>query len=76
MVIHLRFWYNVPFHLYFCLDYMQKCYSSRTINCLTSCNKIKTPYLLSCVLTIRVYGLSVSGAWMYLVFLQGSVDCC
>ena len=81
-VIHLKFWYNIPFHLvffpfhlYFFLGYMQKCYSSRTFTSLTSCNKIQTPYLLSCILTIRVCGLGVSGAWMHLVFLQGSVDC-
>ena len=43
MVIHLRFWYNVPFHLYFCSGYMQKCSSSRTIN------KIQTAYLLACI---------------------------
>ena len=63
------------FHLYSCLGYMQKCYSSRTINFLTSCNKIDTLHLLSCVLTLRVCGLSVPGAQMHLVFLQGSVDC-
>ena len=69
MVIHLRFWYNVPFqqvsfpfHMYSYLGYMQKCYSSRTVNSLTSCNKIHTPYLLSSVLAIRVGDLTVVGA--------------
>ena len=73
MIIHLKFQYNVPFHLvsfpfdlYSYLGYMQKCYSSRTINSLTSCNKIQNPNLLSCVLTIRLCGLIVPGAWMHL----------
>ena len=68
MIIHLRFWYNVPFqqvsfpfHVYSYLDYMQKCYSSRTVHSLTSCNKIHTPYVLSSVLIIRVGDFSVVG---------------
>ena len=69
MVIHLRFWYNVPFqqvsfpfHMYSYLGYMQKRYSSRTVNSLTSCNKIHTLYLLSSVLAIRVGDFSVVSA--------------
>ena len=69
MVIHLRFWYNVPFHrfftpfhLHFCFGYMQKCSSSRTIKSVMSKRKIQTPYLLSCVLTIRICVVSVPAA--------------
>ena len=69
MLIHLRFWYNAPFqqvsfpfHMYSYLGYMQKRYSSRTVNSLTSCNKIHTSYLLSSVLAIRVDDFSMVGA--------------
>jgi len=63
LVIHLRFRYTVLFHpLSFTVHlytsgYVQKCYSSRTINSLTSCNKIQIPDLLS---VFRTCGLSVS----------------
>ena len=69
MLIHLRFWYNAPFqqvsfpfHMYSYLGYMQKRYSSRTVNSLTSFNKIHTSYLLSSVLAIRVGDFSMVGA--------------
>ena len=65
-----------PFHLYFCLSYIQKLYSSKIINSLTSCNKIQTLYLLYGAIIVRVCGLSVSSTWRHLVYLQGTVDCC
>ena len=43
---------------------------TRTINSLISSNKIQTPYLFSCVLTIRVCDLSVSDPWLHLVFFK------
>ena len=34
------------------------------------------PHIFCLVFQVSVGGLRVSGAWMCLVFLQGSVDCC
>ena len=48
------FTYFFPLDLHSCLGYMQKCYSSRTVDSLTSCHKIHAPYLLSCVLTLKM----------------------
>ena len=80
---NLRFQYNAPFHLvyfpfhlYFCLSYIQKLYSSKIINSLISCNKMQTLYLLYGAVIVSVCGLSVSSTWRHLVYLQGTVDCC